>query len=833
MSETRKLEMQAELGISQSFEIASCRIEEGISETTRALLELVSTEDLDLESVLAEPARLLLIVEGLVERVWTLKVVASRFLEAKNDALRFSVELRSADHLLVYSQDTRKFRNMSAKDIVTKVLSNGLVDHTWKASRETPKRKYCMQYRETNYDFFRRLLEFEGIYYTFDDEGMMHLADRSSASPEVQGLAHFELHDSAEAMTDGREGVHEMIRGSRIRTGKYTVNDFNWKTPDKNLIQSKEAERDQGLEMYEYPAGYRKASDGEYLAQIRLEAKRVEARYVRGRGSVGRFAPAHTFSFGAMGGVALAGEYLLTRVAHTYQNPVYMPGGTQAGGKHIYKNEFEAIPRDVPFRPAVKTEKPNVDGYHTAMVRGPVGEEIHTDKYGRFRAQFHWDREAKGTDEDSRWLRVVQESASSMFLARIGWEMTVAYIDGDPDRPLGLARNINRVMPPAYGQPSKKNMMTIKTPTSPANGGFNELRLDDSAAAQEFYVRAERDFQNIVRHDRSEVVGMNEAHTVINMLQETVERDQRVMVGSNSKTTTGGMHQLRVQANRTDAVGGNESIQIGGSAGVQVKGDDTENVGSVRLTIAGSITLPDIAGQAASALKSLLPASPEEAAKRVGDATLQGVEEGGLEGGVAAAKQSIQSMIPEMPTPESLASALTGGLSDGVTPEKIMDLLLSGSISRSGKKNFTRMVGGAQISTALGNISTSANYGFTELIGGAKITVAAGGNIAQSVMGPLAHTVGGVIMRTSVEDMSYSAENSFITVGSSATLSSDEKLKLESNGTIELVASESLEIKAGGATIKMTPGSIGFEGNLRMTSTGKVVVTGKPDNVTK
>ncbi len=833
MTETRKLEIQAELGVSQPFDVASCRIEEGISETTRAVLELVSSEDLNLESVLAQDARLLLLVEGIVERVWTLKVGASRFLEAKHDALRFSVELFSADHLLRFTRDTRKFRNMSAKEIVSKVLDAGRVTHEWRAARETPRRKYCMQYRESNHDFFRRLLEFEGIYYTFDDEGKMTLADRSSASPEVQGVSHFELHDSTEAMTDGKEGVHELRRGSRIRTGKYTVQDFNWKTPRTNLIQSREAERDQGLEVYEYPAGYRKIPDGEYLAQIRLEAKRVEARYVRGRSSVGRFGPAHVFTFGALGGAELADDYLLTKVTHTYQNPVYLLGGTQAGGKHIYKNEFEAIPREVPFRPAVTTPRPNVDGYHTAMVRGPIGEEIHTDKYGRFRAQFHWDREAKGTDDDSRWLRVVQESASSMFLARVGWEMTVAYIDGDPDRPLGLGRNINRVMPPAYGQPAKKNVMTIKTPTSPATGGFNEIRLDDSAAQQEFYVKAERDFQNIVRNDRSEVVGVNETHTVIAMMQETVERDQRVRVGGNSKTTTGGMHQLRVQNNRVDKVGGNEDLEVGASAGVQVRGHDIENIGSVRLTIAGSVQLPDLAGKAADALKDLLPPSPEEAAKKVGKAALEGFEKGGMDGAIAGAKESIQSMIPKLPTPEGLASQLTGGLSDGITPEKVIDLVCSGSISKSGKQKFTRMVGGAQISGAMGNIATSANYGFTELVGGAKITVAANGDIAQSVMGPLATTVGGALMRTSTEDMSYSAENSFITVGAIASLTSDEKLKIESNGTIELVAQSEMKLDAGGVTITLTPGSIGFTGNLKMASSGKVVVTGKPDNVTK
>ena len=134
-------------------------------------------------------------------------------------------------------------------------------------------------------------------------------------------------------------------------------------------------------------------------------------------------------------------------------------------------------------------------GTHTAMVRGPSGEEIHTDAAGRFRAQFHWDREATGTDADSRWIRYLQETATSQTLARTGWEVFVGYVDGDPDRPVGLGRAINGAMPPTYAQPASKNVMSLKTPSSPSTGGFNELKLDDSAGAQLMSLRAEKDLE--------------------------------------------------------------------------------------------------------------------------------------------------------------------------------------------------------------------------------------------------------------------------------------------------------------------------------------------------
>jgi type VI secretion system secreted protein VgrG len=831
MSGVRTVDVHVELGIPQPFEIVSCRIEEGTSETTRARIEVAATEDLNLESVLTGDAEVVLLLDGFATRRWALKVGGARFLAAKSNGLRFAVELVSPEWLMTLTRDTRKYRKQTAKQIVSSVMDRSGVKYEWRTTRATPRRNYCVQYRETNYDFVRRLLEFEGIYYTFDDEGKMILADQSSASPAVPGVSHFELLEGEGALTDGVVGVHELRRGARVRPGKFTVNDIDWKKPSTRLHQDHAADRDVALEVYEYPSGFRNADDGKYLAQIRLEARRVEARYVIGVSSVPGFAPAHTFTFGAGAGAAFAGEYLLNKVVHRYRNPAY-PVTSGEDRRHIYENELTAMPSAVPFRPPVVTPRPDVDGYHTAMVRGPAGQEIYTDKYGRFRVQFHWDREAKGTDEDSRWLRIVQESASSMFLPRIGWEVNVGYIDGDPDRPIGLARNINRVMPPAYAQPGKKNVMTIKTPTSPANGGFNEMRLDDSAGAQEFYVRAERDILNLVKHDRTENVGRDETRVIGQTLQETVERDQSTHIGANSTTITGAMTEHRVKRDRTDKVGGNETIDVKGGMTLKVNGNESEKVGSVRLSVVGDVSVPNLEDRAKKALQGMVP-DPKAAAKKVGQAAIDGAKSGGVEGALAGAEASLKSMIPAPPDAKALASQVTGGLSDGVSMAKVANLAAHGSINRSGKERMTRLVGGAQVTAALGNISTSANYGFTETIGGAKITVAAEGSIQQSVSGPMSSTVGGAVMRTSKANMSYSAENSFITVGATADMVSDEKLKIESDGTIELAASQEMKLTVGGVSITLTPGEVRFTGDVHFKAKAKIAISGKPDNVTR
>ena len=579
------LDVSLDLGNVGAFSVVSCRVKEGISELTEVVIEISSREDLELVELLHRDATLVFLVDGFETRRWTLKVGTVAFVGAKGGSLRFRVELHPTLWLMHHTLSTRKFRNQSNKQIISTVLGEHNVTSDWRLTREPEERNYVVQYRETSLDFVLRLLEFEGIYYTFDDAGVMVLGDRSSASPDVEGKRDFELIDSAGALTHGEQGIHDISRGAQIASGSATVNDFDWKKSKANLLASKSAKRDGDLEVYDYPTGYREPAQGALLAQLRLEALRVPARWYEGKSNVVGFGPARIFEFnGPAGAVDFSGERLIVRVVHTFNNRAYMAGDDGV----LYENSFHAIPRDVPFRPALVTTQPTVEGAHTAMVRGPSGEEIHTDKFGRWKAQFHWDREAKGTDEDSRWVRMLQETATSMTLARIGWEMHVAYIDGDPDRPVGIARNINGEMVPTYGQPARKTMMTVKTQTYPSGGGgFNELRMDDIAGAMRFDVKAERDLVGIVKNDKTESVGVNQTHTIDARLQHTVERDQKRNVGANDTTTVQGQWQLDVVENRTKKVGGGESVKVDETQTANVDGNDTEKVGGSRITRSG------------------------------------------------------------------------------------------------------------------------------------------------------------------------------------------------------------------------------------------------------
>ncbi len=929
---TRAMSFDLELGIDQPFSLVSCKVTEGISSLTRAEVIIAARDELDVSRVLTTAAILRIRLDGHEARKWTLKVGSLSFRGAEQDSLRFRLDLHEHLWLLGFTQNTRKFRNLTTEAIVSKVLTECSVPFEWKTTRPCDERNYCVQYHETNLAFVSRLLEFEGIFHTTDPDGTLILADASGGSPELAGT--FDLLDASGALDRDSVGVHDFRRGARVTSGKSTVNDWDWKKPQSNLIAAASADGDTDLEVYEYPTGYRNVGQGQALAKLRVEALRAGAHFVEGLGNAPAFAPAHIFTFDAE---PFAGDYLLTKIEHEMHTP-----GFGAVGDVIYQNRFEAIPRAVPFRAPLVTPQPTIAGNHTAMVRGPVGEEIHTDKFGRFRAQFHWDREAKSTDDDSRWMRMLQESATSMTLARVGWEVSAGYIDGDPDRPIGIARHINGVMTPTYGTPSNQTRMTIRTPTYPGGLGYNELRMEDVAGSMHMDVRAERDLNAKVENDKTETIGNNETHIVIKSFEHMIDRHQKVHIGAISNTTVNLEDRLTVLKDRTMNVGGSENIDVKKEYTVAIGDNDTEKVGGSRITIAGSfkVNLPSakdvLAGVAKGAIAgagfaapvaTVLTSAVSGALKDGGPGAVAGAMTvhgsggggaahgggggggggglGSLLGGAGGLGSLVGSVSPSNvigavnsvihgggaagavsgllggspvgtaitgllsggsvasaasgllggagPAGAALSSLLSGGgaaslagaakgaatgalssatrgLSDGISLDKLIESLCSGSIDRSTTTHLGRMVGGAYIALSLGNITTGVGYGYAETVGGAKLTVA-GEGIGQTVGGPLATTVGGLIMRKAKGNMSVTAEKTVVRVGGTATLSSEERIEIHGE-EIYLEAATELTFGGGGMSMTLAPGKLSIEGKMKLDAGDKIVVTGNKDILT-
>lgn len=835
---THHVDLSLSLDLGAPVRVMRCRVEEGASLLTHAVVEVASRDDVDFGAVRAADATLEIATAGGVSRSFRLCAGALRFKGVVDGTLRHDLHLHAHPWLLTHTKNTRKFQKQSAKEIIASVLSAHGVPFTFRLSQEPEARDYCVQYAESDLAFVSRLLEFEGIFYSFEPDGTMVMADRSSAAPPVAGASsHFELIDAAGALGHAEVGVLAIARTARVTSGKASVNDHNWKTPSLPLLASSAADRDAELETYEYPAGFRDPGAGAAIAQRRLEAHRAGASFVEGEANTPEFAAGKCFSFGDRGGRAYAGDYFLTSVTHEAEAPV------QAGARETgsYRSTFRAIARGVPFRPAMSTPRPTIAGSHTAMVRGPAGSEIHTDEHGRLRAQFHWDREAKGTDQDSRWIRMLQETSTSVGLARVGWEVDVAYVDGDPDRPVGIARKINGEMVPSYAQPANKNMMTIKTPSSPATGGFSELKLDDSAGSMLFHMKAEKDLSAMVKHDEGWTIGNDERMLVGRDAAEKVTGDRTSTVGRDRHEAVDGNRSITVDGDRTKTIAGSEKVKVKGEVSLTTNGDEREKVGTLRLTIAGGLTMPNFLERAKRAVTGLVP-NPKAIAQGAASAALSGAQSGamggfesggglgnlggGLSGAASGAMsgalsggmQSLSGSLTNLiPNPSGLASQVTGGLSNGINLDTIANNFFTGSISRSASKKLARTIGAAFISVAAKDISASSSKIYLETIGGVKLS-AVGGGISENVDGMLAVTVGGAIIRKSQKDMVSSTKNATGLVGGALSLASDKEVYLTAD-TIEVTALSKLAIEVGGAKLELTSGSVAMGGDVLAKAT--------------
>jgi type VI secretion system secreted protein VgrG len=888
---TPTIDVDLELTTDHRAEIVRLRLSEGMSEITCARVEVASADDIASEELLQSPARVRILRDGTDQRSWDLLVGRILSRGEEGGLLRYELELYPRLWFLRNTRDTRKFRKITTREIVTRVLDRRGVRHRWCIARDTSHRNFVTQYLESDLDFVLRQLELEGIYFCFDADGTMVLSDHSPSAAHVSGrLRTFELLESAGGgLMHDTVAIHELCHCMSIASGRVTLNDYDWKNPQLPLLQSAAADLclDDQLEVYESPAGYRKPEDGAFLAEVRLQALRKNTDRIEGRSNAAMFEAGRRFELSA--GEQLDGEYLLTHVEHRVERHGFADDQGDVG----YLNTFAAIPSQVLFRPDARAPRPTIAGAHTAMVVGPPGEEIHTDEHGRFKVKFHWDREATVTDDDSRWIRLCQESASSMSLARVGWEMSLGYIDGDPDRPIGLARHINGAMPPTYPLPQHKSVMSIRTP-SYRGSGYNELRLDDAKEAMSFDLKAQRDLRVSAKRNKSETVGNDETRVCTGTVLSTVGGNQQRSIGGNMMLQCLSDARARVEGARSVTIGGDETVKTGDGAKLTIGGDDTELVSSLRLTLAGNVQLPNpiqaskaaiptpakiaqaVVGNGSTALDGATGGALSGVKRIVGDASAVGDslrQLAGAEGGAAAelaagadavrafaensdpdalgraldairqnggiagitdasiegAVASVESLAPD---PRTLLDQATGGLASAGSVGEVLDRLLTGQIARSAGTELQQLAAGARIVTAAqGGIQATWGAISSETVGGAKITIAQL-DVATTVAGPCSISVGAALRRVANRDVSYAARESKLTVGGDARIESKKSISVRAP-QIRLTATNELSLAAADSVaITLTSKGVHVRGDVVKDGAETCVVRGGPLNVT-
>jgi type VI secretion system secreted protein VgrG len=572
--------------------------EERLSGLFRFHLEMAAQDaNLNFEDVVGKSATVSIALAGGETRY--INGVVKRFYQAGTDArsTTYRAELVPWLWRLALTSDSRIFQDQTVPEIVEAVFTGlGLTDYRLSLTKTYDSRDYCVQYQETALDFVTRLLEDEGIWFYFEHADGQHtlvLADDASSHPACPGLPDSVRYWSAEAGATSADAVTSCTYEQQLAVGKYVVDDFNFETPENDLVQEQEAEGgDTSASRYEYPAGFTETTAGEQRAGVRLESHRWASTLLRGEGLAPAFCAGHTFTLVGHEREAVNTQWVLHRVAH------------HATLTH-YANRFEAFLGEVPFRPPRRTPRPRIAGTQTALVVGKQGEEIWTDEYGRVKVQFHWDREGQSDENSSCWVRVAQGWAGqgwgSVFIPRLGQEVVVTFLEGDPDRPLVTGGVYNATQTVPYTLPDEGTKSTIKGNSSKGGGGFNEIRFEDKKDGEEVYLHAQKDLQIQVLNDQTSTIKQNRATTVQegNDTLTVSQGDRTVTVSTGNETHT-------VQGKRDLTVSGAETHTSQAGYEHTVTGDYKLTVsGNLTIEVAGSVTIKSAQSLQLNAMQDL------------------------------------------------------------------------------------------------------------------------------------------------------------------------------------------------------------------------------------
>ncbi len=513
----------------------------------------------------------------------------ARYLGADGIWHRYRLRLRPSLHGLAYRVRTRIFQELSAVDIVKKVFEDAGIPSDavrWDTQGTYPVRTYCAQWKESELAFVLRLLEDEGIFYWFEHTEVDHvlcLGDGPSVHQSIEGDAILPIrsHEGQDIET-----LWHPILETKLTHDAYKSRDWFFESPAAPLeaVDGEEGAR----RFYEYPGGYEDTAEGGRLARVRLEEAWHDRNVLRAESDCLRLAPGLKFELVDAEPELLVREYLVTSVEHRLEVREREAGGGSLFGR--YSSVLRAIPSDVAFRPPRVTPKPIASGLESAVVTGPGGEEIHVDEYGRIKVHFYWDREGAVDDTATCWIRFQQMNTSgAMILPRLGWEVHVAFVDGDPDRPVALHKAYNQETLPPYGLPANKTQSALQSSTSPGGGSTNEIRLQDGNGGMEFFLHSSKDLAVVVANDENETVGVDAAETVGATFTSSVGGDETGSVGANQSISVTTNSATETVGSKTVTVGGNDDWGITGNFGFGTGGDRTEDIGGLMNVLANKV----------------------------------------------------------------------------------------------------------------------------------------------------------------------------------------------------------------------------------------------------
>ncbi|MCT7374153.1 type VI secretion system Vgr family protein [Chelativorans salis] len=494
--------------------------------------------------------------------------------------------------------DCRIFQNMSTVEIVEKIFSKyGSAKFEKRLQASYDPHEYCVQYDETDLDFVQRLLEHEGIMYFFehgDGEHKMILADAMSKLKPAPGCETVPYHFEGQAMRRDVEYITEWIPGSSVRPGAYAHTDYDFKKPRTDLMTKSAQPFSHELaegENYRQPGAHLEIGRGDTIASIRREELQAAHQRIAAAGTVRGLFPGCTFELEDFPRKDQNQEYLVISAEYKLFDPEYRSGAEPEDEN--FGVVLELAPTSVPYRPPRITSRPVMRGPQTATVVGPSGEEIFTDEYARVKVQFHWDREGRKDQNSSCFVRVSQTWAGSGWgfiqIPRIGQEVIIDFIEGDPDRPIITGRVYNAAQMPPYELPGNATQSGLKTNSSLGGGGWNELRFEDKAGSEEVYFQAQKDHNLLIKNDRSKLVQHDQSDRIDNNAKHSVGVNLDEDVGNNKTTKVGVDRTVEIGSNDTETVGINRSLTVGADETIGIGANSTETIGSNHTQTVGAV----------------------------------------------------------------------------------------------------------------------------------------------------------------------------------------------------------------------------------------------------
>ena len=549
---------------------------EGISQPYRFDVELVSEKaDIDLEKLLHKRAFLAFDPQGHGIHGQVYRVAQG---DAGKRLSRYSISLVPHLQYLHHRTNQRIYQQMSAPQIIALILEeHGIQGDAYRfhLGQPCPDRDYCVQYDETDLHFIQRLCEEEGVHYHFQHSTRGHVlvfGDDQTVFPRLG-------QPTAYIQGSGLVADEPVIKGFSVRlaarTGRVTRRDYDFEKPKLQLEADYKPHGDDpgpDLEDYDYPGRFLTRDRGNVLSQRAVERHRADYQQAEGWGDQTTLTSGHFLQLSDHPRKAWNDLWLLTEVFHEGKQPQVLEESitsdtTEDDFHQGYRNRFLATPWDVFYRPPLNHPKPRILGSQSAVVTGPQGEEIHCDEHGRVKVQFHWDREGRGDDKSSCWLRVSSSWAGARYggiaIPRVGMEVLVTFLEGDPDQPLISGCLYHKTNPAPYPLPANKTRTVFKTMSSPGGSGFNELRIEDKKGAEQIFLHAQRDWDENIEHDQKIRVGNERHDTVEKNAYSEFKAEEHHTVHADRKVQARADDHLTVAMNQHVKIGAGQFVEAG------------------------------------------------------------------------------------------------------------------------------------------------------------------------------------------------------------------------------------------------------------------------------